>query len=124
MKNFMIRRSALVEGSFYIDFDGEYEISKIAKITQIPANTLDHIYAEHYADYDSEHHVYYFAEYGNIADVVKVLDGLLKPGQVNRTVELTEEEIEYIRKALINEDSNVIFTKNSVRESIFRKLND
>lgn len=123
MSQFMIRRSALKEGSYYIDFMGEYEVKQISGMTKIPGNTIDHIFVQNGGDFDSKNQVYYFSEYGHATDAVKELEEHIKPRNITRSLELTEEEIEYIRRALINEDSNVIFTKNSIRASIFNKLN-
>ena len=123
MKTFMIRQSAMKQGQFYIDFDGEYEISGISACTGIASNTIQHLYDNSGGIYDSERNVYYFPMHGNAADAVNTLRGHLKPTKVGRTVNLSEEEIEYIRRALINEDSNIIYTKSKIRDSIFDKLN-
>lgn len=124
MRTFMIRESAMRNGEFYIDFDGLYEISGISRFTGITENALHHIYENNDGDYDSDRNVYYFPHRGNAAEAVNELRGKLKPAKIGRTVTLSEEEIEYIRKALINEDSNVIHTKSKIRDSIFEKLNE
>lgn len=123
MNDFMIRQSALKDGQYYIDFRGEYEIGVISHKTRITENVINHAYQENKGVYDSERQVYYFPKRGNAADAAKILSDNLKQSGISRTVELTEDEIEYIRKALINEDSNIIFTKNTIRASIFDKLN-
>lgn len=123
MNGFMIRQSALKDGAYYIDFNGEYEISKMSSCTGITENTIHHIYEDHKGVFDTNKHVYYFEQRGNAADAVEELSTKLFRSKVTRTVELTEEEIEFIRKALINEDSNIIFMKNDMRTSIFNKLN-
>lgn len=123
MSQFMIRTSALGEENFYIDFNGEYEVYKIASCTGINENIIDDTYNIYSGKYSKEKNVYYFNKRGNAVEVVEVLTDKLKRSMVTRTVDLTENEIEYIRKALINEDSNIIFTNNGVRTSIFNKLN-
>jgi hypothetical protein len=40
-----------------------------------------------------------------------------------KAVFLSENEIEYIRKALINEGSNTIHVKSKIKDAIFKKLN-
>lgn len=118
---FMVRKSSIKEKGYYIDFEGEYSIDGIKKLTGI--DTIQAIYLEYKAIYDEEREVYYF-ESEDIADqAITALVKLLRKSEHVRKVELTESEIEYIRRALINEDSNVIFTKNKIRESIFDKLN-
>lgn len=119
----MIRRSAMREEHYYLDFDGEYEISGISSCTGITENTLQQVYEKNSGIYDTVRNVYYFPKYGFAADTVNELRSHIKPARVGRTVSLTEEEIEYIRKALINEDSNIIYTKSKIRDSIFDKLN-
>jgi hypothetical protein len=47
----------------------------------------------------------------------------MKSDQKGRIISLTDAEIEYIRKALINEGSNTIHLKNSIKDAIFKKLN-
>lgn len=123
MRTFMIRESALKQGQFYIDFGGEFEVSNISAVTGITENNIDQIYERNGGVYNSEKNVYYFSHRGNAADAVNDLRSLLRPARMGRTVELTEEEIEYIRRALINEDSNIIYTKSKIRDAIFDKLN-
>lgn len=123
MNGFMIRQSALKDGWYYIDFDGEFEVPELSRKTKITENVINHIYQENSGEFDVAHSVYYFPKHGYAADAVQVLNSKLKNSNVTRRVELTEEEIEYIRKALINEDSNIIFTNNQIRTSIFTKLN-
>ena len=123
MQTFMIRESAMRQEHYYLDFDGEYEISGISSCTGITENTLQQVYENNNGIYDTVRNVYYFPKYGFAADAVNELRGHLKPARVGRTVVLTGEEIEYIRKALINEDSNIIYTKSKIRDSIFDKLN-
>lgn len=118
---FMVRKSGVKEGNFYIDYEGEYLPENIKKATGI--DDIVSIYKEHRAEYDEAHNVYYFDSEENAEDAINGLVKLLKKSDHVRKVELTESEIEYIRRALINEDSNVIFTKNKIRESIFDKLN-
>lgn len=123
MNGFMIRQSALKDGQFYIDFNGEFEVEMISKKTRIEGALIQRTYDENAGEFNADRHVYYFPKRGNAADAVEILNGLVKKSSVSRTVELTEAEIEYIRKALINEDSNIIFTNNKIRTSIFEKLN-
>ena len=123
MKTFMIRESAMKQEHYYVDFNGEYEISGISSCTGITENAIRHVYEKNEGIYDADRNVYYFLKYGYAAEAINELRGNLKPARVGRTVTLTEKEIEYIRKALINEDSNIIYTKSKIRDSIFDKLN-
>lgn len=118
---FMVRKSGVKETNYYIDYDGEYTVDDIRKATGI--DDIINIYKNHQAEYDDTRNVYYFNSEEQADDAINDLVKLLKKSEHVRKVELTESEIEYIRRALINEDSNVIFTKNKIRESIFDKLN-
>ncbi|PKM95751.1 MAG: hypothetical protein CVU84_02810 [Firmicutes bacterium HGW-Firmicutes-1] len=118
---FMVRKSGVKDGNYYIDFEGEYIPENIKKLTGI--DSITDIYKNNKGEYDEEHDVYYFPSVDNAENAINDLVKLLRKSDHVRKVELTESEIEYIRRALINEDSNVIFTKNKIRESIFDKLN-
>ena len=118
---FMIRKSGVKESDYYIDFDGEYVVENIKRTTGI--DNILNIYKEHNAEYDESRNVYYFKSEEAAEEAINELVKLLKKSDHVRKVGLTGSEIEYMRRALINEDSNVIFTKNKIRESIFDKLN-
>lgn len=120
---FVLRRSGVKEGAYYIDFEGEFQPEMIKKETGISAEKIIQIFQDHNGEYNEPVGVYYFTSTDDGESVIKALVKLLKKSDHVRTVELTESEIEYIRRALINEDSNVIFTKSKIRESIFDKLN-
>lgn len=124
MNQFMIRNSAMKDNMYYIDFNGEYEISGISSCTGITENYIHHVYEDNQGVYDPERKVYYFKERGYAAEAVNTLQERVIPSRTTRTVELTEEEIEYIRRALINEDSNIIYTNSRIRSNIFNKLNE
>ncbi len=120
--DFIIRKSAVQEG-FYIDFEGEYEPEKIEAITGIDVAVIKETCLRFRGVFNQELNVYYFKTKDYAEQVVAELSKKTKPAKNVVMVELTTEEIEYIRKALINEDSNVIFTKSKIRTSIFDKLN-
>ena len=120
---FALRKSGVKEGFFYIDYEGEYQPERIKKATGISVDTIQGIYKEAEGEYNEQFDVYYFKSEESAQEAIKSLARSLRKSDHVRTVELTESEIEYIRRALINEDSNVIFTKNKIRESIFDKLN-
>lgn len=121
--NFIIRASGVMEGYFYIDFEGEYHPDRIHLITDVPIEKIVEIYKNHGGVYNEKYDVYYFETRAAAEDVIELMAKKIKPAKNVRQVELTEQEIEYIRKALINEDSNLIFTKGKIRDSIFEKLN-
>lgn len=121
--NFIVRKSGLKEDIYYIDYQGEYKLKQISTITGINMEKLTNIYETYKAFYDETIGVYYFNSVDKAEAVIEELLKLTKLSKNVKTISLTEEEIEYIRRALINEDSNVIFTKAKIRDSIFNKLN-
>lgn len=121
--NFIVRKSGLKEDIYYIDYQGEYKLKQISTITGINMEKLTNIYETYKAFYDETIGVYYFNSVDKAEAVIEELLKLTKLSKNIKTISLTEEEIEYIRRALINEDSNVIFTKAKIRDSIFNKLN-
>lgn len=123
ISGFVLRKSGVKEGNYYIDFSGEYQPEMIKKETGIHADKIVQIYKEFNGLYNEQLEVYYFSSEEDGNNAIKSLVKFLKKSDHIKQVELTESEIEYIRRALINEDSNVIFTKSKIRESIFDKLN-
>ncbi len=121
--NLIVRMSGRRENSYYIDYLGMYRITDIAKATGIEASAVKEVYLSSGAVYDQSQDVYYFS---SIDDGKKVIAEILKKTGTElkgRVVFLTDSEIEYIRKALINEQANTIHVKNKIKDAIFKKLN-
>lgn len=121
--NLIIRKSGRKDNSYYIDYSGIYKIVDISKAVGISAPAVRDIYVSNGAEYDESLDVYYFNSSENankaIAEILKKTKSALK----GKAIFLTENEIEYIRKALINEGSNTIHVKNKIKDAIFKKLN-
>ena len=121
--NFIVRISGRRENSYYIDYQGVYKITEISKIVGIEAPKIKEIYLSNGGAYDEGQDVYYFnsieAAKGSVSDILKST----KAEHKGRLIFLTETEIEYIRKALINENVQTIHVRNSVKDAIFKKLN-
>lgn len=122
MIDLVARRSALYD-KYYIDYKGMYHLSDIAKKLGLEIATMEDIYKDFGGVFHNERQVYYFDDIDKVKEALALLVKKVRPSAIERQISLTDEEVEYIRKALINEDSNVIFTKSSIRESIFKKLN-
>jgi hypothetical protein len=122
--NFIVRISGRRADSFYIDYLGSYKVLEIAKVAGLKPIVVKEIYIDNVAAYDEVQDVYYFnslvAAKKAISDILSKI-GTEKKG---RLVLLTESEVEYIRKALINEGANTIHIKNKVKDAIFKKLNN
>lgn len=121
--NFIVRVSGRREKSYYIDYMGIYKIVDISKITGLEAQAIREKYLSNGAEYDESQDVYYFENMDNankaISDIIKNIKAELK----GRIISLTESEIEYIRKALINEGANTLHLNNKIKDAIFKKLN-
>jgi hypothetical protein len=120
--SFLVRKSGKREGSFYIDYQGLYKTVDLAKVTGLQATLIREIYLSNGAAYDDALDVFYFPDEGKANRGVAAILKKIRY-EKGRVVFLTEAEIEYIRKALINESNNTIRVKNKVKDAIFDKLN-
>lgn len=122
--NFIVRMSGKRASSYYIDYSGVYKINEIARITGLEPSMVKELYQDNGAVYDETMDVFYFgsieAAKSTIASIFKDVRAELK----GKLVYLTETEVEYIRKALIHEGSNTIHMKSSIKDAIFKKLNN
>ena len=121
--NFIVRTSGRRSGSCYIDYQGAYKLIEIAKIAGMEPPALRGKYLANGAEYDEELDIYYF---GSIESAQRAISDILhdiKTVHRGRLILLTEREIEYIRKALINEGSNNIHVTSRIKDGIFKKLN-
>lgn len=121
-EQFVVRKSGNFE-KYYIDYLGNYEITALGKLVGLSERQLIQTYEDHSGSYNQEFNVYYFNSKEDAKQVIESLMLKLKPSQKGQAVFLTIEEIEYIRRALINEDSNIISMKKSIKDGIFNKLN-
>ena len=122
--NFVIRASGRKDNCFYIDYQGSYKISDIALIVGLKAELVKDKYIEFSAVYDQELDVYYFPNPDKAQQSLKSILAIIKPDRIGRAIYLTDQEIEFVRQALINECNNTLKLKNNVKDSIFKKLNE
>lgn len=121
--NFIVRMSGRRENSWYIDHLGAYKVTEIAKVAGLEPSRVRELYLNNGAIYDEDQDVFYF---GSIETAKKAISDVLKSmksEQKGRLIFLTEAEVEFIRKALINEGSNTIHLSSKVKDAIFKKLN-
>lgn len=121
--SFVVRISGRRDNSYYIDYQGSYKISDIAKLVKAGVTSLKEKYIANGAVYDKSLDIYYFR---SVEDARKTISDLLKDMKYEnkgRTVFLTEAEIEYIRRALINEGAGSLRLKSKIKDAIFNKLN-
>lgn len=122
--NYIVRHSGRKPGFFYIDTQGHYKVRDISKISGIEAHDLDVLYRTYSSEHSEEMDVYYFDSTDRANALIDAI--LERSGQKEngRLIYLTEKEIEYIRKALINEGSNSIHISSAIKDKIFNKLNN
>ncbi|NTV90420.1 MAG: hypothetical protein HGA22_08705 [Clostridiales bacterium] len=121
--NFIVRTSGRKANSFYIDHAGVYKIDDIAKTGNLKASAIEEAYKKNGAVYDETLDVYYFSNSEDASKAISDITGKVKGEYKGRMVFLSEAEIELIRKALINENSNTIHIRNKLKDEIFKKLN-
>jgi hypothetical protein len=121
--NFIIRVSGRKENTYYIDYLGVYKTTEIARIVGLEAPSIQEKYLSNGAFYEKELDVYYFNSIERAKKAISDILGTMRQEQRGRLIYLTESEVEYIRKALINEGSNILHVSSSIKDAIFRKLN-
>ncbi|MDP4093056.1 MAG: hypothetical protein Q8920_06805 [Bacillota bacterium] len=122
--NFIVRLSGRRESTYYIDYMGVYKVNEIAKIVGIKPTAVKDKYLENKAFYDDSQDIYYFGSEEDAKKTISNIISSIKADMKGRVIHLTEAEIEYIRKALINEGSNVMHVSNKIKDAIFKKLNE
>ena len=121
--NFIVRVSGKKANSYYIDYSGVYKITEIARITGLEPSTVKEYYQNNGAVYDETQDIYYFGSIEAAKSTIAGIFGNVRSELKGRLLYLTEAEVEYIRKALINDGSNTIHLKNSIKDALFKKLN-
>lgn len=121
--SFIVRVSGRKENCYYIDYAGEYKIAEIARVTGLSPVDVKIKYSENGGSFDEELNIYYFPSAENAKKTIDALLREMQPEHKGKPIYLTETEIEYIRKALINEGSNTIHVSSKVKDEIFKKLN-
>ena len=122
--NFVVRKSGRKDECYYIDYLGVYKINDLARIVGVKASAVKEKFLNNNAVYDEALEVYYFNSMDSAKNTIAEIMKDVKSGVKGRVVHLTEAEIEYIRKALINEGTNVMHVSNKVKDAIFKKLNE
>lgn len=120
---FIIRESGF-EKSFYVDYRGVYSTDALEEVVGIDSQELNRIYEACNGVYNAERQVYYFHSREDAADAIDAVWLKVRPSLKGKALYLTEKEVEYIRRALINEDSNIISMNKAIKDGIFNKLNE
>jgi hypothetical protein len=120
--SFIVRRSGKMQERYYIDYTGYYKVTDISKQVNVDPLKISDLYISNGGILDPENDVYFFGDPLRAKKTIREI--LALSPERGRSVMLTEAEIEYIRKALINDGSGNIGIDNRTKDSIFRKLND
>lgn len=120
--HFTVRNSAKVDG-YYIDYLGNYSVTGLKEELDISEELIISTFEKYSMAYDDTIGVYYFGSKDKANTAIDILVAAVPANQRGRAVYLTDKEIELIRKALINEDSNLLTVKASLKDQIFKKLN-
>lgn len=121
--NFIVRMSGRRMDNYYIDYSGTYKVIDIAKVAGLEPDAVKEIYTGNGAVYDDSQEVYYFGSLEAAKKAIAEIFNNVRAELRGRLIYLSEAEVEYIRKALINEGSNTIHLKNKIKDEIFKKLN-
>lgn len=121
--HFTVRSSAKFDG-YYIDYLGNYSVQGLKDQLDLKESLIVSTLEKYSSSFDSEIGVYYFSSKDKATTAIDVLVAAVPSNLRGRAVYLTDKEIEFIRKALINEDSNLLTVKVSVKDEIFKKLNN
>lgn len=121
--HFSVRRSAIAEG-YYIDYLGNYSIKALSDALSLDESLIKSVFDKYSFEYHEDMGVYYFNSSDKANEAISILVAGVPANKRGRAVYLTDNEIELIRKALINEDSNLLTVKKSYRDNIFKKLNN
>lgn len=121
---FVIRKSGIRADDYYIDYAGTYTVDDIAKLTGVKAAKIIQIYSDHGAIFDDTQNVYYFRSSEAAKNAIGELFANVSPHKKAKAVYLSEAEVEFIRRALINEGSNTLYLKSKIKDEIFKKLNN
>ena len=121
---FIVRKSGIRADDYYIDYEGTYSVGDIAKITGVKAAKVTQIYTDHGAIFDDSQNVYYFRSSEAAKNAIGELFANVSPQKKAKAVYLSEAEIEFIRRALINDGSNTLYLKSKIKDEIFKKLNN
>jgi hypothetical protein len=111
-----------MDGRYYIDYVGLYKAFDISKAAKVDFEKLTDIYQSNNGVLDTTLEIYYFDDMISAQKTISDIFAVMKKTNKGRIVTLTEPEIDYIRKALINE-SGFAGINNKLKDAIFKKLN-
>lgn len=120
---FLVRSSGRFPGSYYIDCGGLYHIDEIAKGAGLDAERLRRLYEANGGRLSAEQDVYYFHDLENAKKTISGIFAAMKNSNKGKYVFFTEEEIQYLRKSVINDAMGFAGNDSRMVDAILRKLN-
>jgi hypothetical protein len=121
--NFIVRISGRGPSTYYIDCGGLYHISDIATQAGISADRLSKIYASNGGEVNRELDVYYFGSIESAKSAISAIFAMMQNSNKGKSVFFTEDEIEYLRKAMINDAMGFAGNNSRTVDIILKKLN-
>jgi len=121
--SFIVRISGRGPSLFYIDCGGLYHISDIAANAGISASRLSKIYVSNGGALNSELDVYYFGSIDSAKTAISDIFSAMRNANKGKSVFFNEDEIEYLRKALINDAMGFAGNSSRMVDAILKKLN-
>lgn len=121
--NFIVRISGHGAGTFYIDCCGLYKISDIAAGSGIKSDRLGKIYAKNGGEYNRDLDIYYFHSTESAKKAISDIYTVMQDSNKGKSIFFTDEEIGYLRKALINDASAFAGYSSRTIDNILKKLN-
>ncbi len=120
---FIVRISSRGPNTYYIDCQGLYHVSDIAKGAGLSADRLAKIYTSNGGEFNSELDIYYFGSIGSAKSAISDIFEAMQNSNKGKSIFFTEDEIEYLRKAMINDAMGFAGNNSHMVDAILRKLN-
>ena len=121
--NFIVRISGRGPSAFYIDCEGIYHISDIAAGAGVSPEKISAIYSLHGGQLNNELDVYYFGSIDEARKAISDIYLVIQNSSSGKSVYFSEDEIDYLRKALIYNASSFAGTDCRMADGILKKLN-
>lgn len=123
VKNHFIVRQSSDSGLYYIDYHGWYTLADLHHHLHLDEKVLHSSFEKYSTEFKEQQNIYLFSSKEKAQAVIDIFISSVPSNELAKAVYLTEQEIEIIRKALINEDNNFLTGKKASKDEIFRKLN-
>jgi hypothetical protein len=120
---FIVRSSGRNPGKYYIDCGGLYHVNDIAEGAGLSADRVLKIYTANGGRLNTELDVYYFDRIEAAKQSISDIFGLMQNSNKGKSVYFSEDEIQYLRKAIINDASGFAGNDSRMVDCILKKLN-